>query len=98
MAPSLNSRPKVQLTTNPTPSSMPIDVTCPVVLVSASHPTPWTSGRTLSATWLDPPDSAAATKPAAIAGTTAARSTVTSRPIADRASLTSSARIAVLTG
>ena len=72
MAPSLNSRPKVQLTTNPTPSSMAIAVACPVVLVSASHPSPWTSGRTLSAIWLDPEDSAAATNPAAIAGTASA--------------------------
>lgn len=54
----------------PTPSSVTIEVTCPVVLVSASHPSPCTSGRTLSTTWLDPPDLAAATKPAPIAGPT----------------------------
>ena len=41
---------------------------------------------------------AAAKNPAAIAGTATASSTVTSRPIVDRASLTSSARNAVLTG
>ena len=68
------------------------------MLVNASHPTPWTSGRTLTAIWLDPPDWAAATNPAAITGTATASSTVTSRPIIDRASLTSSARIAVVTG
>lgn len=82
--PSVNSLPNAHETTTPTASSPATDVICAENPVIPAQPVSMRSALTFSASTLHESERTTARKPALIAGTRTARTTVAARTVVDR--------------